>query len=574
MNFLENIFSRLNDAAGRVILAEACAGDSSSAASRNQTATGTELLAQIATARAFLRAAGLAKGNRCVLVAPNSIRWTALDLAILAEGIIAVPLYARQAPGELAAMMRDAGPSLICCGDKVLRDSIASLWPGAPRLALFDEIFAAIPEPTRAVAVTPVALAPQDAAAILYTSGTSGEAKGVVITVGNLDHMLSCTTARLDRLMGRVTERGGVPFTAKVHGEPDRVFHYLPFCFAGSWILLLSCLSRTSVLTLSMDLTKLAEEIRGAAPDYFLNVPTLLERIRTGVEDNIHKRGGAIVDIYDHAKAAWFHRAAKTARSGELLWLALARTLIFPSIRKRLGPNLRALICGSAPLARDTQLFFAMLGIPVLQVYGLTETTAICTMDDPRDIEPGRVGPAVPGVIMEIGENSEILVRGTNIFSGYWNRPAQTAQVLYDGWFHTGDQGEVSANGKWRITGRLKNLVILNSGHNIAPEPIEEELLRALRGAQQVVLVGNGRSFLAAIITGEATHEEIKSQIERLNATLPHYRKIRRFHAEPQPFTIENGLLTANGKLKRDAIAARFAEEIARMYAKTEQPDS
>src|ERR1035437_1609012 len=246
MNFLENILLRLNHAAGRVILAEACAGGSPLTASCDQTATGTDLLAQVATARAFLRTSGLAKGDRCVLVAPNSIRWTALDLAILAEGIIAVPLYARQAPGELAAMMRDAGPSLICCGDAALRDSLASAWPGSPRLALFDEIFAAIPAPTPAVAATPVTLAPQDAAVILYTSGTSGEAKGVVITVGNLDHMLSCTTARLDQLMGRMMGRGDVPFTENVLGEPDRVFHYLPFCFAGSWILLLSCLSRTS----------------------------------------------------------------------------------------------------------------------------------------------------------------------------------------------------------------------------------------------------------------------------------------------------------------------------------------
>ncbi len=144
-----------------------------------------------------------------------------------------------------------------------------------------------------------------------------------------------------------------------------------------------------------------------------------------------------------------------------------------------------------------------MLGIPVLQVYGLTETTAICTMDDPAQVEPGRVGPAIPGIEMKVGENSEIVVRGPNIFPGYWHRPEQTAQVLRDGWFHTGDQGEVDANGNWRITGRLKNLIILNSGHNIAPEPIEEELLRAIRGAQQVVLVGNGRSFLAAIITGD-----------------------------------------------------------------------
>ena len=557
MNFLESIFSRLSGAADRAILAEAHVGGLPRAghASGERTATGAELLAQIALARAFLRASSLAKGDRCALVAPNSIRWAALDLAILSEGLIAVPLYARQAAGELAAMLRDAGPGLICCGDHALRDAIGAAWPDAPRLVLFDEIFAQ-PAPAQPLP-PPLTLAPHDAIAILYTSGTSGEAKGVMLTVGNLDHMLSCTTARLDQLMGP-------------RDVPDRVFHYLPFCFAGSWILLLSCLSRTSVLTISMDLAKLAEEIGVAAPNYFLNVPALLERIRAGVEGNIHKRGGAIVKIFDRAMAAWSRLDAKAPQPWDFFWLGLAGVLIFPSIRKRLGPNLRALICGSAPLARETQLFFMMLGIPVLQVYGLTETTAICTMDDPRRIEPGRVGPAIPGIEMKLGENSEILVRGPNVFPGYWKRPEQTAQVLHDGWFHTGDQGDVDANGNWRVTGRLKNLIILNSGHNIAPEPIEDELLLALRGAQQVMLVGNGRSFLAAIIAGEVARVEIESQIERLNATLPHYRKIRMFHAVQAPFTIEDGLRTANGKLKRDAIAARFAIEIEQMYAKPE----
>ena len=553
MNFLEDIFSRLNGAANRVILAEAHVGGMPQAgqAGGERTATGAELLAQIAVARAFVRDAGLAKGDRCALVAPNSIRWAALDLAILSEGLIAVPMYARQAAGELAAMLRDAGPGLICCGDNTLREAIQAAWPDAPRLVLFDEVFAK-PAPQLPPSAT---LAPQDTVAILYTSGTSGEAKGVMLTVGNLDHMLSCTTARLDQLMGP-------------REVPDRVFHYLPFCFAGSWILLLSCLSRTSVLTMSMDLTKLAEEIGVAAPNYFLNVPALLERIRTGVEGNIRKRGGAIAKIFERAKAAWSRLYAKAPHPWDFFWLGLAGLLIFPSIRKRLGPNLRALICGSAPLACETQLFFMMLGIPVLQVYGLTETTAICTMDDPQHIDPGRVGPAIPGIEMKLGENGEIVVRGPNIFPGYWKRPEQTAQVLRDGWFLTGDQGDVDAIGNWRISGRLKNLIILNSGHNIAPEPIEDELLRALRGAQQVVLVGNGRSFLAAIIAGEAVRVEIESQMERLNATFPHYRKIRTFHAVPAPFTIEDGLLTANGKLKRDAIAARFAIEIERMYAK------
>lgn len=550
MNFLENIFLRLQEAADRVVLAEAHAGG-------DRTATGSDLLGQIAGARAFLRASGLAPGDRCALVAPNSIRWAALDLAIIAEGLIAVPMYARQAAGELAAMLRDAGPGLICCGNAALRDAIAAAWPDAPRFVLFDEIFRANPPSATSGPSAPFALSPQDTVAILYTSGTSGEAKGVMLTVGNLDHMLSCTKARLDELMGP-------------RDVPDRVFHYTPLCFAASWILLLSCLSRTSVLTFSMDLTKLADEIRSASPNYFLNVPLLLERMRGGIQDNIRKRGGTIAKVFDHAHEAWFRLDAKTPQPWDFFWLGLAGLLIFPSIRKRLGPNLRALICGSAPLAREAQLFFLMLGIPVLQGYGLTETTGICTLDDPRHVEPGRVGPAIPGIEMKLGEKSEIVVRGPNIFPGYWGRPEQTAAVLRDGWFHTGDQGDVDASGNWRITGRLKNLIILNSGHNIAPEPIEEELFRAVPGAQHVMLVGNGRSFLAAIITGSAAGAEIDSHLERVNAPLPHYRKIRRYHVAQELFTIENGLLTANGKLRRDTIAARFAAEIDQMYAKQE----
>src|SRR5271169_2172742 len=138
MNFLQNIFSRLQEAAGRVVLAEAHAGG-------DRRATGSDLLGQIAAARTFLRASGIAKGDRCALVAPNSIRWAALDLAIIAERLIAVPMYARQAAGELAAMLRDAGPGLICCGDTAMRDAISAAWPDAPRFALFDEIFSAHP---------------------------------------------------------------------------------------------------------------------------------------------------------------------------------------------------------------------------------------------------------------------------------------------------------------------------------------------------------------------------------------------------------------------------------------------
>ena len=462
MNFLEKIFKRLSANANQAVLREVRDG-------ALVTLTSSGLSDQIAIARAFIRSTGLKKGDRCALLASNSIRWVAVDLALMSEGIIVVPLYARQAPSELVFMMKDAGVSLNICDTDSLRDSIRTAWSSAPKAILFDEVFSA---PSTGVPGTGSVseLSDDDPVTIIYTSGTSGEPKGVVLSVANLNHMLPCTGARLDRLMGD-------------QNAPEQVFHYLPFCFAGSWILLLSCLTRNSLLTLSTNLEKLAEELKLASPQYCLNVPALLERIRTGVESQIGKKPDWVQKLYSKSKSSWLASREGHRSITRGFWQFLGRRLIFESIRKKIGINLKALICGSAPLAKETQLFFVMLGIPVLQVYGLTETTAICTMDDPLDYEPGCVGPAIPGVEMKLGENDEILVRGPNVFSGYWNRPEVTADTIRDGWFHTGDQGAINERGNWAIIGRIKNLIILGSGHNIAPEPIEEQIpARSPRG--------------------------------------------------------------------------------------------
>jgi long-chain acyl-CoA synthetase len=541
MNFLQEIFTQLEASADTTILQEL-------RDSRIVSITGKELLELVGKARSFLTAQLLNKGDRCALLAHNGIRWVAMDLAIMAEGLIVVPLYARQAPEELVTMMKDCAPTLICCGDVELRDGIVENWREALPQFVFDQIF---DRPGSSTAT--LKLADSDAVTIIYTSGTSGEAKGVVLNAGNIAHMLGCTSDRLDLLM-----------ESKNRAGRDRVFHYLPFCFAGSWIMLLTCLLRRSLLTLNTDLSRLAKDMRAAAPDYFLNVPALLERMRKAVDEQLGKTAGVALTIYSHAKRAWLR---KQAGQGGSIWLTVARALIFPTIRKKMiGANLKALICGSAPLNVETQLFFMMLGIPVLQVYGLTETTAICTMDDPRHIEPGRVGPAISGIEMKLVENEEIIVRGPNIFPGYWKRPEETAKALREGWFHTGDQGEVNTTGNWSIVGRIKNLIILGSGHNIAPEPIEDELLRNLPGAQQVVLTGNGRGYLSAIVTGDSSREEVQVALDSVNSQLPHYKQVRAFHIHPEPFSIDNGLLTANGKLKRDLIAARLQAEIEEMY--------
>ena len=451
-------------------------------------------------------------------------------------------------------MLADCEPTLLLCGTEILRDALRNASEKLPLSLLFDKVFASSAlQPIE----PPMAHTPADPLTIIYTSGTSGVSKGVLLTVGNVTHMLECTSSRLDLLMEK-------------RSRQDKVFHYLPFCFAGSWILLLTSLLRGSLLTLNTALTRLATELPESAPDYVLNVPALLERMSRGVDEQVSLKGGIAQMAYSSAKQAIQRRQlSPTARftASEGFWLWLANWLVFPAIRKKmLGPNIRALICGSAPLAVETQKYFQMLGVPVLQVYGLTETTAICTMDDPRSVVAGRVGPAIPSVEMRLGENQEILVRGPNVFAKYWNRPQETAAALQDGWFHTGDQGEVSATGNWTVAGRLKNLVILSSGHNVAPEPLEDKLLQQISGVLQVLVVGNGRGYLSAIVCGPVSEDAVQKALDAANLGLPHYKQVRAFHLRSETFSIESGLLTANGKLKRDAITAALREEIAEMY--------
>ncbi|HET9309205.1 MAG TPA: AMP-binding protein [Candidatus Sulfotelmatobacter sp.] len=542
MPFVGDIFAKLKAAETATVLEEIRDGQVTGV-------TGPELLNLMAKARTFLVSKKLNKGDRCGVLAANSIRWIAMDLAATAEGLIVVPLYSRQAPAELVAMMKDSTPALICCGDAKLRQGIQQVWADAPAHFLFDEIFAGV----QGIPLDRPQVRNEDPVAIIYTSGTSGISKGVVLTAANVGFMLGCTSARLDQLMGGPTSQ-------------DRVFHYLPFSFCASWIAVLTFMLRGSRVTLNTDLTKIPNDMPAVAPHYFLNVPQLLERMRRGVDEQITQRGGIAQAIYSRAKDAWARKQTKPQAAGGF-WLSLANRLVFPAIRKKMvGENLRALICGSAPLAPETQDYFRMLGISVLQVYGLTETTGICTMDDPAHPVPGRVGPAIPGIEMKLGDNDEIVVRGPNVFPGYWNRPEQTAEVLRDGWFHTGDQGEADESGNWRIIGRIKNLIVLGSGHKIAPETIEDEIAHLLPAAQQVIIVGNGRGYLSVIVTGNVSGLQVQAAIDTVNQQLPHYKQVRAFCLHAEPFSIENGMMTANGKLKRDLISARMQNEIEDMY--------
>jgi long-chain acyl-CoA synthetase len=539
MSFVDAIIERARERGTRPVLYEV-------QGSELVPTSGEALLDGVAAVRGYLRARGVKAGDRVALLAPNGWRWAACDIAILGEGAIAVPLYARQAPTELAGILRDCTPTLLIAADEALAEAIGAAWGERDRIARYDDAFAgdAIREPA-------ASLADDATVTLVYTSGTSGEPKGVMLTAGGVEYMLGVTVVRLAEMSG-------------AGRSEDRVFHYLPLCFAGSRVMLWSQLRRGNPMMLSTDLTNLAEEIKTAAPHYMLNVPAVLERIKNGVEQKIAERGGPIAALF--AAAA---RAATGAGKGmrDALALKVARAVLFPRIKQMIGPNLEFLACGSAALGEATQRWFEMLGIPVYQVYGLTETTAIVTIDDVHNVVPGRVGLAIPGCEVRVSDEGELICRGPNTFAGYWNRPDLTAKVIRDGWLHTGDQAEIDANGNVKVLGRLGDVLVLESGHNVAPAPIEEKLCAASANVEQAVVFGHARPNLIAVVTGPPNGVDLDALRDAVNAELPHYKRLRQVWRAPEAFSPENGLLTANQKLKRAAIEAHYRDAIEGLYA-------
>jgi len=542
MNFLETIFSFLERDQDLPLVVE-MHGDEAKPCTRGQ-------LAQwVAHARGVLLESDVKPGDRVVLVAPNSAKWVAADLATLATGAVVVPMYARQDPKELVEMIADCQPALIIVADDTLAARLKDAGSTVAQRT-FADLFDSERAPCEQA---PWSWESDQAVTIIYTSGTSGVPKGVVLTCGNVDHMLPVTRNALIAMMGP-RERA------------DRVFHYLPFCFAGSRVVLWTCLFRGNPIHVSTNIDNLGAELAAAAPNYVLNVPMLLERIKNKVEEGILSRGAAISGLYRRARDGWMRTARGEARLGDALFIALGSTILFGSIKKKIGPNMDCLICGSAPLGEATQRWFEMLGIPVYQVYGLTETTAIVTMDVPPQVLPGRVGRAIDGVEMKISDEGELLVKGPNVFQGYWKRPDATDAAFLEGWFRTGDQVELQ-DGSLRIVGRVKNILVPTSGHNVAPEPIERQIVETIEGVEQAVLVGHGRASVGALVTGAFTDEALQEGIDRINEGLPHYRRVRTWRRASEPFTIENGLLTANRKLRRTVIEAHFVDTIEEMYA-------
>ena len=541
MGFLDVIVEALARDPARVALKDDAGAPISAAA----------LQARAAQARAGLRARGVGPGDRVALLGRNTPDWIACDLATLAEGAALVPLDPRQDAAERRALVRDAGAKLTVVDDPALLGEVE----GAVTLE-------ALAAPHAGAAWTPPAqVEGRRPATIIYTSGSTGEPKGAVLTRDNLDFVLAHTTLRLARLTG-------APWGA------ERVVQALPLCYAGSRVLLLSSLQRGACVRLLADPRGLGAALEAEAPHYLLTVPLILERMRRAVHERVASKGAALARLLREAEAAWArldearHGGARASLRDRAV-VGLCRWLLLRPVRARIAKALRGIICGSAPLLPEQQRFFTLLGVEVYQGYGLTETTALCTLDVEGRVRAGWVGPALPGVEMKVDEGGQVLVRGPNVFAGYWGQPAGVG--LRDGWFETGDLGDVDADGRWRITGRRSAVLALSTGHKVAPEPLEDAL-RVLLGAQgagdaQVVVVGHARPHLAVLVAG-AADAQVAAALAAHNAAAEPKRRVHGFALLDAPLTTEGGLLTPNLKLRRAAILSRYAAEVERLFAR------
>jgi long-chain acyl-CoA synthetase len=419
------------------------------------------------------------------------------------------------------------------------------------------------------------ATSPDDLATVLYTSGTTGEPKGVMLTQQNIFSNTQAAGQVLDIHAGDVT------------------LSFLPLSHIFQRMVDYLLLSRGCTLARAHDIQSVARDLGLVRPTIQIAVPRVYEKVFNAVREAAQGSRRKILDWAVAVGGRWADATLEGRSPGAWTGVQyrIADRLVFSKLRERLGGRVRFFISGSAPLAVDVNRFFFAAGLPILEGYGLTETSPVTNVNPPGGIRIGTVGPPVPGTEVRIAPDGEILVRGPQVMKGYYNRPEATAAVIdAEGWFATGDIGELDEDGYLRITDRKKDLLVTAGGKNIAPQPVENRL-KSSRFIEQVVMVGDRRKFPALLVVpsfdalrrwardqgfphdDHATllaQREIQDLMEREImghlGPLARYERPKKFALLKREFTVEDGSLTPTQKVKRRVVQERFSNVIDRMY--------
>lgn len=537
-----------------------------------------------------LLALGLQPGDKVAMISANRPEWNFADVGMMQVGVVNVPLYTTLSESEVRFILNDCGARMILCGDESLYQKVKNIQKDVPSLSwvyTFDTVAGALnwtqlleqgdqflhPE---LLASRSKQVVPADCATIIYTSGTTGNPKGVMLSHYNV-----------------VSNVLAVEHLPPVN-QNDRALSFLPLCHSYERVLtyLYQYLGVSVYYAENMD--KIGDNIREIHPHVFSAVPRLLEK----VYDKIVAKGKELKGIkrglffwaldlglrYEHGnKNGWFYA----------IQLAVARKLIFSKWREALGGNTRVIVSGGAALQPRLARVFWAAGIPVLEGYGLTETSPIIAVNnfEPQGSAFGTVGPVINGVTVRIAQDGEILCKGPNVMMGYYNRPDLTNEVIdSEGWFHTGDIGTFEENRYLKITDRKKEIFKTSGGKYIAPQALENKFKES-PFIEQIMVIGENQKFPAAIIVPSFAYlkdwcaikeipfvssqeavrlpevlDRIGREVERINQDFAQPEQIKRFELAAHEWTIDGGELTATLKLRRKFIAEKYKDLILKIY--------
>jgi len=562
-----------------------------------------EMKERVEQVAAFLIEAGFKPGERVALLSENRPEWPIFDMGIISAGLVNVPIYPTLSPAQIAYILNDSGTQVLVASNLQQLKKIQAIYkecPGLKQIVSLDPLPQDLQfEGLRLLDAKALLLAGEgalkqfqgayqqrlqqaredDLVSIVYTSGTTGNPKGVMLTHGNFASNAKTAAQALGFNEQQVT----LSFLPLSHVLERVVNYVVQYCGA-------TVAYAESIDTIALNL----QEVR---PTAFVGVPRVFEKIYNRIIQNIEAEKPLKRKIFYWALGIGKEVAEYTSRGQTVPSLLaakqrLADKLVFAKIRDRTGGKLQFAVSGGAPLMKELAEFFFAVGIDIYEGYGLTETSPVICLNRPQAVRFGSVGQVIDGVEVRIAEDGEILSRGPHIMKGYFNLPDQTAEVLKpDGWFHTGDIGELDAEGFLRITDRKKEIIVMSNGKNVAPQPIENTL-KTSPYIEQAVLLGNNQKYMAALIypnyelleqvarekgikferrldltQSEQIRHLIREEIERLTKEFARYEQVKHFALLEEELTQDNDCLTPTLKFKRRVIQQRFQLLIDGLFA-------
>jgi long-chain acyl-CoA synthetase len=557
--------------------------------------TAAEFLAEVRAVAKGLVAAGIEAGDRIALISRTRYEWTLLDYAIWFAGAATVPVYETSSAAQVEWILSDSGARAVFTETQEHSSRVKGVRDGLPELhhvwsiegnglgvlrTLGEDVSDEELESRRTHA------GPEDLATLIYTSGTTGRPKGCMLTHGNFMFELTVAIAELDELFAPSTEDGETP--------PAATLLFLPLAHVFARIIQIGCVKARVRMGHSADIKNLLDDFAEFQPTFILAVPRVFEKVfNTASQRAVADGRGKVFARAADVAIAW-SRGQESGRTSLAVRAQhrLFDRLVYARLRTALGGRCAYAISGGAPLGERLGHFYRGIGVNVLEGYGLTETTAALTANLPVAQKVGSVGRPLQGTSVRVADDGELLFRGGQVFAGYWHNDEATAEAKdANGWFHTGDVGEIDDEGFVRITGRKKEILVTAGGKNVAPAVLEDHL-RAHHLVDQCIVVGDGQPFIAALVTidpetlpvwaeqhGKSANvadlvddpdlrAEIEGAVEEANKAVSKAESIRRFAIVPASWTEEGGQLTPSLKLKRGVVMREHRDDVDALYVR------